>query len=61
MKGKENTMKRPIKAKSKARTARNLFVELSEGMKALTDERLGERTLRTHTPSKAGNAPKRDR
>jgi hypothetical protein len=46
MKDKENTMKRPIKAKSKALTARNLFAELSEGMKALAEERLGKRNLR---------------
>jgi hypothetical protein len=31
-----------------------LFVELSEGMKALAEERLGKRTLRTHLKNKLG-------
>jgi putative transcriptional regulator len=36
-----------MKAKPK-RTKRNLFAELSEGMKALAEARQGKRTLRTH-------------
>lgn len=41
-------MKRPVKAKPKPVVKRDLFDELSEGMKALTDARQGKRTLRTH-------------
>ena len=40
-------MKRMVKTKAK-RGARDLFAELSEGMKALGDARQGKRTLRTH-------------
>ena len=58
MKGKENTMERPIKAKSKARTARNLFAELSEGMKVLAEDRLGKRKLRTDLPKKRDESSK---
>lgn len=36
---------------------RNLFGELNEGFKALTEQRTGKRTLRTHTV-KAKAAPK---
>lgn len=54
-------MKRPTKAKSKARTARNLFAELSEGMKALAEERLGKRKLRTDLPNKRDECSKRER
>ena len=41
-------MKRVTKSKPKRGSARDLFAELSEGMEALTDERQGKRTLRTH-------------
>ena len=41
-------MKRVVKAKAKRGAARDLFAELSEGMKALGDARQGKRTLRTH-------------
>lgn len=41
-------MKRPTKARTKRRSTRNLFEELSEGMIALGDARQGKRTLRTH-------------
>ena len=60
MKGNANTMKRPTKAKSKARTARNLFAELSEGMKALAEERLGKRKLRTDLPNKPDESSKHE-
>ena len=42
-------MKRATKAKTKRAATRNLFAELSEGMKALGDARQGKRTLRTHS------------
>jgi hypothetical protein len=44
-------MKDPAKARAKrdAQPARDLFAELSEGMKALAEERLEKQTLRTHT------------
>lgn len=32
----------------RVKTKRNLFAELSEGVRALADERTGKRTLRTH-------------
>jgi putative transcriptional regulator len=35
--------------KAKRARKRDLFAELSEGMKALADERQGKRTLRTHS------------
>jgi putative transcriptional regulator len=41
-------MKRSVKAKAKRGAVRDLFVELSEGMEALGDQRHGKRTLRTH-------------
>lgn len=41
-------MKRPVKAKTKRATKRDLFAELSEGMAALAEGRQGKRTLRTH-------------
>jgi len=41
-------MKKQTKAKAKSGAKRNLFSELSEGMKALADARQGKRTLRTH-------------
>jgi len=41
-------MKRAIKNKTKPRSGRDLFAELSEGMEALADARHGKRTLRTH-------------
>ena len=41
-------MKRTIKAKPKRKAARDLFAELNEGVAALTDARIGKRTLRTH-------------
>lgn len=34
--------------KSAAKAKRDLFAELSEGMEALSDVRVGKRTLRTH-------------
>lgn len=43
-------MKDPTKTKSNRDMARDLFAELSEGMKALAEERLGKRTLRTVRP-----------
>lgn len=42
-------MKRSIKPSRKRRVKRDLFAELSEGMDALADARLGKRTLRTHS------------
>lgn len=47
-------MKRSVKPTRKTATAkrgkkRDLFAELTEGMKALVDERQGKRTLRTHS------------
>ena len=47
-------MKRSVRPTRKTPTAkrsskRDLFAELSEGMKALADERQGKRTLRTHS------------
>lgn len=42
-------MKRPVKGKPKRVVKRDLFDELSEGLKALADARRGQRTLRTHT------------
>jgi putative transcriptional regulator len=42
-------MKRSIKTTGKRRAKRDLFAELSEGMDALADARLGKRTLRTHS------------
>ena len=47
-------MKRSVKptrktATGKRRTKRDLFAELNEGIEALTDERQGKRTLRTHS------------
>ncbi|HEY2973440.1 MAG TPA: hypothetical protein VGJ48_13085 [Pyrinomonadaceae bacterium] len=47
-------MKRSVKTKTKRDAKRDLFVELSEGMKALAGERLGKRTLRTHPKNKTG-------
>lgn len=41
-------MKRVIKVKPKRSAARDLFAELSEGIKALGDARQGKRTLLTH-------------
>jgi hypothetical protein len=41
-------MKRMIKAKPKRGAARDLFAELSEGIKALGDAQQGKRTLVTH-------------
>jgi putative transcriptional regulator len=41
-------MKAIAKPKSRLKAGRNLFAELSEGMKALADEREGKKTLRTH-------------
>ena len=41
-------MKRAIKTKPKHGAVRDLFVELREGMEALSDARQGKRTLRTH-------------
>jgi putative transcriptional regulator len=38
-----------IKTKNRRRPKRGLFDELSEGMTALADGRLGKRTLRTHS------------
>jgi hypothetical protein len=37
----------PTKAKTKRDSLRDLFEELSEGMKALVDARKGKRTLQT--------------
>jgi putative transcriptional regulator len=49
---KEKTMKRAVKtkvvAKPKRASKRDLFAELSEGIKALAETRQGKRTLRTH-------------
>jgi len=42
-------MKRAVKPTRKPRAKRDLFAELSEGMDALADARLGKRTLRTHS------------
>src|ERR1044071_6583260 len=39
---------KPAKGKHTHNTKRNLFAELSEGMKSLADGRNGKRTLRTH-------------
>ncbi len=41
-------MKTIVKSKSKHAVRRDLFGELSEGVVALADARLGKRTLRTH-------------
>ena len=41
-------MNRSIKAKAKRGASRDLFAELSEGMKALIEERLGKRKFRTY-------------
>ena len=41
-------MKKPAKHTQEHRVKRNLFAELSEGMKAFSDARQGKRTLRTH-------------
>ena len=41
-------MKTIVKSKSKRTARRDLFGELSEGVAALADARLGKRTLRTH-------------
>ena len=40
-------MKAPVKEKRPQK--RNLYAELSEGMKALAQAREGKRTLRTHS------------
>ncbi|HEX6716587.1 MAG TPA: hypothetical protein VF088_05720 [Pyrinomonadaceae bacterium] len=42
-------MKRSIKPTRKRNAKRELFAELSEGMKALADARQGKRTLRTYS------------
>ena len=42
-------MKPSLKPTRKRRAKRELFTELSEGMKALADARQGKRTLRTHS------------
>ena len=42
-------MKRSVKAKAKRGATRNLFSELTEGMKALAESRRGTRTLRAHS------------
>jgi len=42
-------MKRSVKTTHKRRPKRDLFAELTEGMDALADARLGKRTLRTHS------------
>jgi putative transcriptional regulator len=42
-------MKRSVKATRKRTPRRDLFAELTEGMDALADARLGKRTLRTHS------------
>ena len=42
-------MKRSIKVTRKRRAKRDLFAELTEGIEALADARLGKRTLRTHS------------
>ena len=42
-------MKRSTKPTRKRSAKRDLFAELSEGMDALADARLGKRTLRTHS------------
>lgn len=44
-------MKTVVKSKPKAKrpVKRDLFSEISEGVAALTDARLGKRTLRTHS------------
>ncbi len=41
-------MKTTVKAKPVRAAMRDLFAELSEGVKALAEERGGKRTLRTH-------------
>jgi len=41
-------MKVSVKTKRHRAYKRDLFAELSEGMKALAEERKGKRTLRTH-------------
>lgn len=41
-------MKKQINKQVPRRGRRDLFAELSEGFKALADERVGKRTLRTH-------------
>lgn len=42
-------MKRSVKATRKRSAKRDLFAEVTEGMDALADARLGKRTLRTHS------------
>ena len=42
-------MKRSVKPSRKRHAKRDLFAELTEGMDALDDARLGKRTLRTHS------------
>jgi putative transcriptional regulator len=42
-------MTRSVKPTRKRSTKRVLFAELTEGVKALSDERHGKRTLRTHS------------
>jgi putative transcriptional regulator len=41
-------MTRTIKTKAKPGSKRDLFAELSEGLQALSEERQGKQTLRTH-------------
>jgi hypothetical protein len=41
-------MKKSVNAKTKRGAKRDLFAELREGMKALIEETLGRRKLRTH-------------
>ena len=50
-------MKRSVKTKTKRDAKRDLFAELSEGMKALAEERLGKRKLRTDLPNKPDEPP----
>src|SRR5260370_7247738 len=51
--------KRSVKAKSKRGATRDLFAELSEGMKALSEERLGKRTPRTYPQRRPRRPPSR--
>src|SRR5260370_4218948 len=51
--------KRSVKAKSKRGATRDLFAELSEGMKALSEERLGKRTPRTYPQRRSRRPPSR--
>lgn len=44
-------MKASVKTKCGRAPKRDLFAELSEGMRALAEERQGKRTLRTHALS----------